>query len=130
MKFKYTILYVPDVSATMKFYADAFGLETLFLHEAGDYGELNTGDTKLAFSATALMEQLGKNPKAPQPNAPTFELAFETENVATALERAVSAGATLVQPAREEPWGQTTAYVADPNGYLVEICSPVSGPVS
>ncbi|MCB1833914.1 MAG: hypothetical protein KDH19_10850 [Geminicoccaceae bacterium] len=25
----------------------------------------------------------------------------------------------------QEPWGQTTAYVTDLNGFLVEICSPV-----
>jgi catechol 2,3-dioxygenase-like lactoylglutathione lyase family enzyme len=25
------------------------------------------------------------------------------------------------------PWGQTIAYVADPNGFLVELCTPVAG---
>jgi lactoylglutathione lyase len=57
-----------------------------------------------------------------------FELAFETGNVARALAQAVAAGATLVQDVREEPWGQTTSYVSDPNGYLIEICSPVQLP--
>ena len=41
--------------------------------------------------------------------------------------RAESAGAKVVQEARREPWGQTTAYVTDLNGFLVEICSPVGG---
>ena len=43
-------------------------------------------------------------------------------------DRALAAGATLLQDVREEDWGQTTAYVGDPNGYLVEICSPVQLP--
>jgi len=31
-----------------------------------------------------------------------------------------------VQPPEAMPWGQTTAYVTDPNGFLVEICTPVA----
>lgn len=127
MQFRYTILYVDSVAATLEFYTRAFGLDRAFLHESGDYGELETGATRLAFSSTALMRQLGKSPAAPVPQRPTFEIALETHDVAAALARALEAGATLVQAARDEPWGQTTAYVTDPNGYLVELCSPVQG---
>jgi len=59
MKFKYTIVYVEDVAASMSFYEAAFGLQKGFLHEAGDYGEMLTGETSLAFSAKALMRQIG-----------------------------------------------------------------------
>ncbi|WP_067336581.1 VOC family protein [Stappia indica] len=128
MIFRYTILYVEDVPATMDFYERAFALTRGFLHDSGDYGELATGETRLAFSSRSLMRQLGKTPAAADAKAPVFELAFETEDVPGALERAVSAGATLLQDARREEWGQTTAYVSDPNGYLVEICSPVQLP--
>jgi lactoylglutathione lyase len=128
MIFRYTILYVDNVAATMDFFTRAFGLERSFLHEGGDYGELLTGDTRLAFAATALMRQSGKNPQPAVAGSPCFELAFETDDVSGAVERAVSAGATLVQTAEEQPWGQTTAYVNDPNGFLIEICSPVQLP--
>lgn len=128
MIFRYTILYVDNVAASMDFFVRAFGFEQRFIHESGDYGELSTGETKLAFSSTELMQQLNKNPQAPLPASPTFELAFETDNVAMDLARAIEAGATLVQEARDEPWGQTTSYVSDPNGYLIEICSPVQLP--
>ena len=128
MIFRYTILYVTDVAATLAFHERAFGFERLFLHEAGDYGELDTGGTKLAFASRALIAQLGKSPASPDAKAPVFELAFETGDVPAALTRAISAGATLVQDARKEPWGQTTAYVTDPDGFLIEICSPVALP--
>lgn len=128
MIFRYTILYVDDVSSSLDFFEKAFRLERGFLHEGGDYGELVTGKTKLAFSSRALMRELGKSAALPRPDAPTFEIAFETDDVAGTLQRALDAGATLVQDVRDKSWGQTTSYVADPNGYLIEICTAVQLP--
>jgi len=125
MQFGYTILYVPDVPATLKFYEAAFGLSTRFLHEGGDYGELETGSTALAFSAHGLMQQLGKNPHAANAHAPSFEIALCTPDVPLALERAIAAGAKPMRAAEVMPWGQTIAYVADINGFLVELCTPM-----
>ena len=125
MQFGYTILYVPNVLATLKFYEAAFGLTTRFLHEGGDYGELDTGSTALAFAAQGLMQQLGKNPQAASAQAPSFEIALCAPDVAQALERAIAAGAKLMRPVEVMPWGQTIAYVADINGFVVELCTPV-----
>lgn len=125
MLFRYTILFVEDVAASLAFYERAFGLTRRFLHDGGDYGELETGGTRLAFSSVRLMHRLGKSPGRPRPDAPVFEIAFETPDVAAALGQALAAGAVPVQPVRQEDWGQTTAYVSDPDGYLVELCSPV-----
>ncbi|WP_020593919.1 VOC family protein [Kiloniella laminariae] len=126
MQLKYTILYVDNVSETLDFYARAFGFSQKMLHESGDYGELDTGSTTLSFSSYALMQQLGKSPEKPDTARPQFEIAFETDNVSAALKAALKAGATLIQKEEEMPWGQTTAYVGDPNGFLIEICSPVT----
>jgi lactoylglutathione lyase len=125
MIYRYTILYVADVAETLAFYGTAFGFETAFLHEAGDYGELKTGETKLAFSSHALMQQMGKSVATTPPEKPSYELAFETDDVAAALARAVAAGAVLVTGVTEMPWGQTLAYVRTPEGTLVEICTKV-----
>ena len=51
MKFGYTIVYVTSVADTLDFYQAAFGFKTRFLHESGEYGELDTGDTALAFAS-------------------------------------------------------------------------------
>lgn len=128
MVFRYTILYVNNVAASLDFYERAFALTRGVLHESGDYGELSTGETKLAFSSIELMRQLGKTPGKPIPEAPVFEVAFEADDVQAAFDRAIAAGAKPVQNVREEPWGQTTSYVTDLDGYLVEICSPVQLP--
>jgi len=127
LTFKYTILYVKDVADTLTFFETAFGFKRAMLHESGDYGELDTGDTTLSFSSLALMSTLGKNPSKVDSKSPAFELAFQTDDVAGALEKAIDAGATLVQQVEEMPWGQTTAYVSDNNGFLIELCSPISG---
>lgn len=126
MQFRYAILYVENVPNALSFYKKAFGFETLFLHESNDYGELSTGGTKLAFSSQALMHKLGKSPARANAQSPTFELAFETKDVQSGLEKALSAGAKLLQATRTEEWGQTTAYVTDPDGYTLEICSPIA----
>jgi lactoylglutathione lyase len=129
MNFRYTILYVQDVEATLALFGRAFGFETAFVHESKDYGELDTGATKLAFSSIALMQQLGKSPATGVVANPSFEIAFETDDVTAALKRATGAGAELVQDVEVMPWGQTTAYVKLPEGFLIEICTPVQSAV-
>jgi uncharacterized glyoxalase superfamily protein PhnB len=47
--------------------------------------------------------------------------------VPAALARAIAAGAQPMRAVETMPWGQTIAYVADPNGFLVELCTPVAG---
>jgi len=128
MIFRYTIIYVQDVRTTLAFFNAAFGFKTAFLHESGDYGELDTGQTKLAFSSIALMQQLGKSPATGPVTNACFEIAFETDDVASALAKALKAGAEKVQDVQEMPWGQTTAYVRLPEVTLVEICTPVQAP--
>ena len=128
MKLKYTIFYVDDVPASLAFYQKAFGIGLRMMHGEGDYAELETGTTSLSFCSRTLMDQLGKSTARPEAGAPVFEIAFETDDVAAAFETAVAHGASPVSAPEDMPWGQTVSYVADLNGYLVEICSPVRPP--
>ncbi|MBP7702148.1 MAG: VOC family protein [Phenylobacterium sp.] len=128
MKLRYTIFYVDDVQSSVAFYRQAFGLDVRRVHGAGDYVELETGATSLSFCSRKLMDELGKPTSSPAIGAPTFEIAFETDDVGGAFQRAVANGAKTISAPESMPWGQTVSYVADPDGYLVEICSPVSPP--
>lgn len=125
MKLGYAILYVPDVRASLRFYEQAFGLATKFLHEGGDFGELDTGGTSLAFCSLNLLQQMGKTPGRADVARPVSEVALVTADVPAAFARAVTAGATPLQAPEDMPWGQTVAYVADPDGFWVELCTPV-----
>lgn len=127
MKLGYVLLYVEDVTATLSFYERAFGLARRFLHESGEYGEVETGATRLGFASHAVASSHGFSYRRTDPaeNAPGFELAFLADDVAAAQTKALSAGAVLVTPPKTKPWGQTVAYVRDLNGFLVELCTPL-----
>lgn len=126
MRLAWTILYVPDVPATLEFYERAFGLTRRFLHEGNDWGELETGGTALAFAAESLTEEsLGYRLNRPDQRPAGAEVAFVTDDVAAAYARAIDAGAMAVQAPVEKPWGQIVSYVRDCNGFLVELCTAV-----
>lgn len=130
MKFGYTILYVDDVEATVAFYEKAFGLKRTLV-VPNEYGELDTGATKLSFAAKTNAANLFAIPLQPadaKTPPPAVEVAFVTDDVMTAFAAAVGAGAVALAEPKQKPWGQTVAYVRDNNGFLVEICTPVSGP--
>ncbi len=126
----YVLLYVRNVGATLAFYEKAFGLARRFLHEDGDkgYGELETGATRLGFVSLAqAAEVLGTEPDMPsRERAPmAAEIAFVTADVAGAYAHAVAHGAAAFAAPVSKPWGQVVAYVRDPDGHLIEICSPM-----
>lgn len=130
MKLGYTIVYVPDVAASLAFFEQAFGLQRRFLHESGSYGELETGATALAFADHALgdMNFSGGHVAAHSSAQPLgFEIALVTDDVAAAHARALAAGARQMAAPRQKPWGQTVSYVRTPDGILVELCTPMGG---
>jgi uncharacterized glyoxalase superfamily protein PhnB len=129
MRFGYTIVYVASVAGTLKFYKEAFGFETRLLHESGQYGELETGETTLAFASHSMGEMtLGGYQKVdPLADPLGVELAFVTEDVASAYAKAISAGAVSISPPVKKPWGQAVSYVRGKEGSLIEICSPMNG---
>lgn len=130
MKLGYTIIYVPNVAASLRFFEQAFGVKQKFLHESGAYGELDTGATTLAFAAHELgdVNFPGGHVHADQSDRPLgFEVAFVTSDVHAAHSRATQAGALELAEPRVKPWGQTVSYVRCPDGILVELCSPVAG---
>src|SRR4051794_27502825 len=86
MKFGYTILYVKDVEKTVAFYESAFGLKRKFVHESG-YGEMDTGETKLAFASVELATSNGVPfvPANPEGPSPAVEVALVTDDVQAAF---------------------------------------------
>ena len=130
LRFGYTILYVSDVGASLDFYERALGQRRRFVHESGQYAELDTGPTTLALAAHELAAANVPGLYRPERRTgaqPTFEVCFVTDDVQGAFDRAVAEGAAEVTPLQTKPWGQDVAYVRDPDGNLVEIASPAGG---
>ena len=101
MQFGYTIIYVPDVAASLAFFERAFGLALRFLHESGTYGELDTGATTLAFADHALGHANfpGGHVAAHSSEKPLgMEIAFVTPDVPAAHEQALRQSCQLRRP--------------------------------
>ena len=120
----YVILYVESLEKAMSFYREGLGFSEKARH--GQYGELATGDTILGLSERAFVAEhfTGKLPP-PGQGASEIAVIVDRDDVQTVYERALAAGAESVLEPREQPWKQLVSYVRDPDGHLVEICSPV-----
>lgn len=123
----YTILYVENVEATLAFYVKAFGFTQKFITPEKDYGELETGDTTLAFASHTVAKYNGIALEKRKPEAlpSPFEITFVADDIESAWKQAVEAGAEIVKEPTQKPWGQTVGYLRDSNGFLVEVCTKV-----
>jgi len=128
IKYGYTITYVSDVKSTLAFYTETFGISCRFLHEAGDYGELDTGTTVLAFAS----HEVGKSNlpngyiSASESDKPLgMEIALVTDKVEEVHKKALDGGATEMKAPEKKPWGQLVSYVRCPSGILIELCTPI-----
>jgi uncharacterized glyoxalase superfamily protein PhnB len=121
---------VADVEATVAFYEKGFGLERRFVTPEGDYGELETGATTLSFVSLGLAGQNldaagGFAPIEPTGSPVGASITLITDDVTQAVATAEQAGATRYTEPTVKPWGQTVAYMRDPNGILLEVGTPV-----
>ncbi|HVV52303.1 MAG TPA: VOC family protein [Polyangia bacterium] len=124
MKLRYLTLFVADLPRTLAFYERAFGLTVSFAHDAGQYAELATGTTKLAFAAHALAREVVGAPygaAAPERPPPGFEIGLQVADLRAAFAQAKKAGAAVVAAPRKMPWGQEIAYLRDPDGFLLVL---------
>lgn len=127
-QFRYTILYVQDVVRTITFYETAFGFTRRFIAPGDQYGELDTGSTILSFARHDLAKTNLKNGyQESQPGNRPFgiEIGITTDDVPETMQQAISAGASLLENPITKPWGQVVGYVTDPDGFLIEVCSPM-----
>lgn len=129
IKFAYTILYVQNVEKSISFYENAFGFSRKFITPDNSYGELLVGETTLSFATLELANSNFKEgfQESKLANKPFgIEIGFTTENVAETVQAAINAGGTLYESPKTKPWGQVVAYVRDLDGFLLEICTPIS----
>lgn len=128
IKFAYTILYVSDVKRTAEFYSKTFDFEVRFIAPGDEYAELNSGTTTLSFAALPLAKSNlrdGFQESDLKTKPFGIELGFTTVDVQALVDKALAAGATLLEEPKEKPWGQMVAYIRDLDGFLIEVCTPM-----
>jgi lactoylglutathione lyase len=126
MRFGYIIAYVREVERSVAFYERAFGLKRRFVDESGQYAAMETGETTLAFASNEIAQSnlpVGFRENNPAELPAGVEIALVAEDVGAAFRSALEAGATKVAEPETKPWGQTVAYVRDPDGLIIDIGS-------
>ncbi len=122
-----SVLHVANVERSLRFYQEAFGFARRFVDDFGVYAELETGSTALALTERGFAQRQAGPTAATAPDAPPppCEIAVAVVDVPLVLDRALAAGGRLVCAPETKYWGQTVAYIRDPDGHLVQICTAV-----
>lgn len=125
MKMKYTILYVNDVEASIHFYQHVLGFPIKLRVES--YVEFDTGDVTLSINSRQdVKEALGLPVPEANQASHTFEIGFVVDDVEQTIASMKKKGVSIIKEPAKKPWGQTVAYVSDPDGHFIEICDAIS----
>jgi len=115
-----------DVARLRKFYVSVFGWRAIV--DVPGYVELDVS-TELSvglYVRGGFARNTGEAP-APRPSYGTTasEIYLRVDDVRGALARLLSAGGRLLSAAAPRDWGDEAAYVADPEGNVVAVASPL-----
>ncbi|CAL1361325.1 unnamed protein product [Linum trigynum] len=128
--FAYTVVYVRDVAKSVDFYAKAFGYHVRLLDDSHRWGELESGQTTIAFTPIHQHETDERTGQVRTPKSgderPPMEVCFAYADVDAAYKRAVENGATAVSPPEDKEWAQRVGYVRDIDGNVVRMGSYVA----
>lgn len=105
------------------FYRDVLGFKIKL--EMDNHVEFESEGVRFALSTNDVMTNCTGHESYTQPRqGQPFELAFRSESpkgVDTDFAAIVAKGATEIKPPADMPWGQRTAFFADPDGNIHEI---------
>ena len=112
-----------DVPRLAAFYRDLLGFKIEL--DYGEHVEFESPGVRFAISARSTMQNVtGNSEYSKTPQGHAFELAFlcdSSEQVDSTYDELIAKGASPIQPAADMPWGQRTAFFADPDGNIHEI---------
>jgi PhnB protein len=114
----YPYLRVHNAGEAIDFYARAFGAKELFrLMEPS--GRIGHAEIKVGPATLMLSDEYPENGiSGPRTlGGTTFALHLHVEDVDSAFQQAVQAGATVVRPLKDQFYGERSATVRDPFGH-------------
>ena len=126
--FSFTKLVVADLDASAAFYSDVFGLKERYRVQ-DDIGGRSMQE--ILFEPTApggAMFVLLHFDDMPESTAGSVLAGFVTDEIEDVFARAVSAGASVVDPIHDAPeHGVRVGFLADPDGHVLEVCQMLAG---
>ncbi len=118
-------LVVDDAQRAIEFYAQAFGAEEKFRLPMGDrvgHAELQIGDS-VVMLADEFPDMGHLGPKSR--GGPTSSILLYVEDVDTAFNKAINAGATEQRPLEDQFWGDRMGTLQDPFGHQWSLATHV-----
>jgi catechol 2,3-dioxygenase-like lactoylglutathione lyase family enzyme len=112
-------LFVKDIEASKKFYTDILGLQIDM-----DFGKnviLKNGFAVWEIQNNHIIPSTLGTDKISDSGFNRFELYFETENLAEIFEILKRKDVIFLHEIHEEPWGQHTIRIFDPDNHMIEI---------
>ena len=119
-------LFVDDMATMFRFYRDVLGFEIKEAEDAVNVYLIKDGTLFMLYERKNFEKMTSRKYKYLKGLNGHFEIALYVdtfEEVDIEFAKAVSKGATPVLEPTDEPWGQRTCYIADPEGNLIEIGS-------
>jgi lactoylglutathione lyase len=109
------------------------GLKMSYGDEAMGYAYFETGSTGIElFERNAFAQVIGEPTPVAAPTGRQFVLDFQVDDVDATYAQLIERGAASVQAPTDRPeWGNVrAAQLADPEGNIVEMYSPIASPDS
>lgn len=117
----FPVIYAQNVAESVEFYTRRLGFEEIYrLPEEGEpgyvglcLGESRLGIVAASYPADMIGVRAGTEPR--------FELFVYVPDVDALVGTLREAGATVLRPPEDMPWGERLAYVADPEGNPIAL---------
>ncbi|WP_316357897.1 VOC family protein [Devosia sp.] len=118
----YPLLLVTDVEGTAQFYERHLGFTRVF---SSDWYVHLRSPAAQVYELAIIAHDHDTIPQAGRKPTSGLLLSFEVEDAAAEHARLLAEGVEVVQPLRDEVFGQRHFIAVDPNGILLDIITPI-----
>lgn len=120
-------LLVGDFSVAVRFWRDTMGLNMTFSDEEIGYAYFETGSAGLElFDRSKFADALAEADPVSTSVARSAVITFGVDDVDASYADLVAHGVPSVAVPQDRPlWRARTAHIADPDGYIIELYSPL-----
>jgi catechol 2,3-dioxygenase-like lactoylglutathione lyase family enzyme len=113
-------LFVEDLAASKRFYADVFGTPCIFEDDVSAVFDFGNTIVNL-LQTTAAGELIEPAPIADPEVGARFQLTIDVDDVDATCAELTARGVELLNGPQDRPWGVRTACFRDPAGHVWEI---------
>lgn len=121
----FPILQAREPERLIDFYESAFGFRVGYRFPV--QGQVDYAFLDLAPLGIGIGRRANERGDQLAAGGPPFELWIYADDTDEGLRRAVAAGAKIIEPATDQPWGERVALVTDPEGNRVRIGAESAG---